>query len=151
MKFNFFTEFQETEKLAFIMMKIPDKSFSAEQIETNENILNAIQDVLQKNDFIGVRGDYKDYADDLLPNIMTYMEGCRFGIAVFDEIGEYNPNVSFEAGYMLVSGKQVCFLKDKEVERLHADIISKLYREFDSREPYETIEPELEEWLNTKI
>lgn len=148
---EFMNEFPNSTEMAFIMMKIPDESFNDKQTDNNDEILNSIQNVLKENGFIGLRADYKEYADDLLPNIMTYMEGCNFGIAVFDEIGQYNPNVSLETGYMLSSGKPVCILKDRTVKKLPADIISKLYKEFDSNKPYETIKPELEDWLKTKI
>ncbi|EKF85862.1 hypothetical protein [Methanobacterium formicicum] len=141
-------DFTNPEKTAFIMMKLPDDSFTPREKEANKHILDAITFTLIKNGFDGVRADHKHYHSDLLPNVMTYMEGCGFGIAVFDERGKNNPNVSFEAGYMLSSSKEVCFLKDIHLGALHADVISKLYVDFDSKNPQVSIEQNLSKWLN---
>jgi nucleoside 2-deoxyribosyltransferase len=144
---KFQKDFPNPEKVVFIMMKIPDDEFSPEEVNNNEKILKVIADVLKSHGFTGIRADYKDYHSELLPNVMTYMEGCEFGIAVFED---FNPNVSFETGYMMSNGKPICFLKEKNLSNLHIDIISKLYKDFDSSEP-KTIGPVLEKWLKDNI
>lgn len=143
-----FNEKFSAEKTAFIMMEIPDRDFTPEQKETNKQILEIIQGVLSDHGYIGIRADFKDYHSELLPNVMTYMEGCGFGIVVFLE--DYNPNVSLESGYMISNGKPICFLKEKNLEKLYVDIISKLYKEFDASD-LETIKPELEKWLKDTL
>lgn len=99
-----------------------------------------------------VRADDKQYHDDLLQNIQTYIYGCGFGIAVFERIEEenFNPNVSLEVGYMLALRKPVCLLKDKTLRTLHADLIGKLYRVFDPQDPLKTISSELSKWMKDK-
>ncbi len=131
------------------MMKIPDKSFTTEEIDHNNQILETIKKVLAKHDFVGVRADHKDYHPDVLPNVMTYMEGSGFGIAVY--IDDHNPNVSLEVGYMLANSKPICFLKGNDLGDLHIDIISKLYKNFDSEKPIETIDPILSRWLTDTL
>lgn len=91
---------------------------------------------------MAIRADDKQYHDDddLFSNILTYIHGCGFGIAVFEriEIDELNPNVALEVGYMVALGKSICFLKDNTLRTLHADLVGKLYRVFDSLDPVGT-------------
>lgn len=76
----------------------------------------------------------------------------RFGIAVIERLEEdaFNPNVSLEVGYMLALGKSVCLLKDSTVRTLQADLIGKLYREFDPQDPRKTIPPQVLAWMDDK-
>ncbi len=93
---RFKEDYPDTNKVAFIMMK-----FS--KTKAHDEIVDAIRSVLKSHGIVGVRADDKQYHDDLFYNIMTYMHGCGFGIAVFERIEaeEFNPNVSLEVGYML--------------------------------------------------
>lgn len=132
-------------RTAFIMMQFRDT-------EQHTTISEAIKNSLGKHGISGVRADDKEYHDDLFPNVLTYMHGCGFGIAVFERIEEeaFNPNVSLEIGYMLALGKPVCFLKDRTLKSLNADLIGRLYREFDSYKPDTSIPPQLNKWLNDR-
>ena len=69
----------------------------------------------------------------MLWNILTYIYGCRFGIAVFERIEDeaFNPNVALEVGYMMGLGKPVCYLKERTLRTLHTDLVGQLYSEFD--------------------
>jgi hypothetical protein len=59
----------------------------------------------------------------------------------------FNPNVSLEVGYMSTMDKPVCPLKDQTLTTLQADLVGKLYREFDPQDPINTIPPNLYWWL----
>lgn len=135
-----------TLKTAFIMMSF-DKT--PEHIE----IASAIKQTLAASGITGLRADDREYHPDLFSNILTYMHGCDFGIAVFDSLSVkmHNPNVSLEVGYMLALGKRVCFLKDKTLNSLPVDLIGKLYRDFDPGNITETIQPTLSRWLAAHV
>jgi hypothetical protein len=94
----------------------------------------------------------KKYHDDLFGNVLTYLHGCAFGVAVFErlEAEEFNPNVSLEVGYMRALRKSVCLLKDNTLKTLHTDLAGKLYKEFDPQNPTTSIPKELEKWLRDK-
>jgi hypothetical protein len=117
--------------------------------DTHRAIVAAIKETLGACGLIGVRADDKEYHADLFPNVLTYMHGSGFGIAVFEQIEEvkFNPNVSLEVGYMQALGKPVCLLKDRNLTALHTDLVGKLYKSFDSTDPRGTIPPELKKWL----
>jgi len=133
------------ETTAFIMMQFSETP-------THHAIVSAIKSTLATAGITGLRADDHQYHDDVLPNVKTYMHGCTFGIAVFERIENdvFNPNVSLEVGYMLAIGKNICYLKDKTLRRLPTDLISKLYREFDTHDIEITLPNPLTKWLQEK-
>jgi hypothetical protein len=139
---DFRLDHPDSRKVAFIMMKFGTT-------KAHENIVNGIKRALDPYGIRAVRADEKDYHADLYPNVLTYLYGCGFGIAVFERIEQedFNPNVSLEVGYMLALGKKVCLLKDQTLRTLHTDLVSKLYKQFDPQDPLDSIPPVLERWL----
>jgi hypothetical protein len=142
---SFQADHPDPRKVAFVMMRFGATS-------AHENIAAAMRSALAPLGISAVRADDKQYHDDLLWNILTYVHGCGFGIAVFERIEteQFNPNVALEVGYMLALRKPVCLLKDRTLPTLHADLVGKLYRVFDPLEPIRTIPKELSAWLRDK-
>lgn len=132
-------------KTAFIIMQ-----FSKSKL--HDEIVKTIKEVLLKHNIVGLRADDKEYSDDLLQNISTYMHCTDFGIAVFERIykDDFNPNVSFEVGFMLGLKKHVCLLKDQTLSELHTDLVGKLYKQFDIQDIQNTLPDKLEKWLKDK-
>jgi hypothetical protein len=132
-------------KVAFIMMQFGRTNAHAE-------IVKAIRSALDSHDIRGVKADDKQYHDDLLSNVQTYLYGCGFGVAVFERIEEedFNPNVSLEVGYMLAMKKPVCLLKDQTLKTLQTDLVGKLYKVFDPQDSSNTIPDEISKWLSDK-
>ena len=130
---------------AFILMQFG-------QTRAHEEIAAAIRAGLAGHGITGVRADDREYHDDLFPNVLTYMHGCGLGIAVFERIEaeRFNPNVALEVGYMFAMRKPVCLLKDRTLDTLHADLVGKLFRQFDTQNPGETIPPVVSKWLSDK-
>jgi hypothetical protein len=139
---DFRLDHPDPRKVAFLMMKYG-------KTKAHESIVEGLRQALTAHGIVALRADEKDYHTDLYPNILTYLHGCGFGIAVFERIeqDEFNPNVSLEVGYMIALGKNVCLLKDKTLPKLHTDLVSKLYKEFDPQDPIGSIPPVLERWM----
>jgi len=91
-----------------------------------------------------LRADDKEYTDDLWDNVLTYMYGCDYAIAIFDQINyrEFNPNVALEVGFIRAQCKRVLLLKDKAIPDLPADVVSKIYKKFDTYDVKRTIPPQ---------
>jgi hypothetical protein len=141
---RFKEDYPDHTKVAFIMMQFG-------KTKAHDEIVNAIKMVLNYHGISCVRADDKQYHDDLFPNVMTYLHGCGFGIAVFERIEAetFNPNVSLEVGYMLALKKPVCLLKDQTLQTLHADLVGRLYKAFDPQDP-EMMHEEVSRWLSDK-
>ncbi len=118
----------------------------------HESILRAVRGALDPHGFVALRADDKQYHDDLFFNMLTYVYGCRFAIAIFERIEDehFNPNVSLEVGYMLGLGKPVCYLKDRTLRTLQSDLIGKLYQEFDPLTCDKTIPTAIWKWMQDK-
>ena len=127
---KFKEDYPDPSKACFIMMQFGQTKF-------HEEIFGTIHDVLNKSGFTALRADNKQYHDDLFSNVLTYIWGCGFGIAVFERLedDEFNPNVSLEVGYLLALEKPICFLKDKTLKALTSDLVGKLYKQFDPQKP----------------
>lgn len=132
-------------KTAFIIMQFSKTS-------AHDKIVKTIKKALIKHNIVGLRADDKEYADDLLANIKTYMHCCDFGIGVFERILEdnFNPNVSIEVGYMMGLRKNVCLLKDQTLKNLPTDLMGKLYKQFDPQNVESTLPEQLEKWMTDR-
>jgi hypothetical protein len=140
---HFKRDFPDSSRLAFVMMRFGKSNAHA-------TILQGIRSALDPQQLVALRADDKQYHDDVLQNILTYIYGCRFGIAAFERIegDDFNPNISFEVGYMTGLGKSVCLLKDRTLRTLHTDLIGRLYCEFDTQDCTTTIAPVLQKWMS---
>jgi predicted ArsR family transcriptional regulator len=142
---QFRKDHHDPSKVAFIMMRFGSTA-------AHDEIVKGIRSALQPYNIEAVRADEKHYHDDLWPNVLTYIFGCGFGIAVFERLEQedFNPNVSLEVGYLYGLGKPVCLLKDKTLKTLHTDLVGKLYRPFDPQNPTNSIPTELAKWMTDK-
>jgi hypothetical protein len=142
---QFRSDHPDPDKVCFVMMRFG-------KTPAHRKIHSAIESVLAAADMTAVRADQKQYNDDLYSNILTYMHGCGSGVAVFERLegDNFNPNVAFEVGYMLSMKRPVCLLKDRTLPNLHADLMGKIYKEFDPQAPRQTIPAVLSRWLADK-
>jgi hypothetical protein len=142
---QFRMDYPSAMKVAFVMMRFGTTN-------AHNKIIAGIRETLLPFSISAVRADDKEYHSDLFYNILTYLYGCGFGIAVFERIeqDDFNPNVSLEVGYLLALKKQVCLLKDKTLKTLPTDLVGKLYRTFDPQDPIASIPPSLLKWMQDK-
>jgi hypothetical protein len=135
-------DYPESKQTAFVIM-------SFEETEPKKKIWGAIREALSSINIRALRADMKEYHSDLYYNVLTYLYGCTFGIAVFERITSdmTNPNVIFEVGYTIAIGKQVCLLKDRTLAYLPTDILGKLYIPFDPHNPGGTIPEKIKKWI----
>lgn len=132
-------------KIAFLIMRFG-------QGGEYDRIVSTIKTELAKKNIAVLRADDKEYHENLLYNILSYIYASDFGIAVFERIRDeiVNPNITFEVGYMMAINKPVCLLKEKTMQRLHTDIIGMLYREFDLADLQSTLKSSLHKWISDK-
>ncbi len=142
---RFRKDYPDPSKCAFIMMRFGTT-------KAHNEIVQGIRDTLGTHGITALRADDKDYHDDLFWNILTYIYGCDFGIAVFERIEqeEFNPNISLEVGYTMALRKPVLLLKDRTLKNLNTDLIGKLYKVFDPQSISDSIAPQLQRWLKDK-
>lgn len=132
-------------KTAFVMMQF-------QNTKLHSRIFQALKVTLGKHNIVALRADVKSYHDELWSNIETYMLGCGLGLAVLERLSQddFNPNISLEIGYMLALGKPVCLLKDATIKQIQSDLVGRLYLNFDTQDPENSIPQVLEKWLKDK-
>lgn len=136
-------KYPDPAKLGFLVMRFgPGKAFSA--------IVAAIKATAEKHGIAIVRADEYEFHAHLWENVRTFLHGCSFGVAVYERIEQEEPNanVGLEIGYLLAMNKPVLLLKERTVKEVQADLMGKLYKEFDEHDPAGTIPAQLERWLS---
>jgi hypothetical protein len=127
----------------FVMMRFRN---TAESSALRETIRTSLHDA----GLVAHFADELSLADELWDNVCTYMCGCRFGVAVVEEIEErsFNPNVAIEIGFMQALQRKVLVLKDRRVPMLPTDLAGRLYREFDSYNLEPTVKEAIGGWVD---
>lgn len=89
----------------------------------------------------------------LWENVKYYMNACKYGIAVFEEIDDkyFNPNVSLELGYMFAQNKRCLLLKEQRISNLQTDLCGHIYKIFDIMNIKETIRREIDRWIKDDL
>lgn len=125
--------------------------------EELKQIYETIKNTFKKHGLNAIRADEDEFNNDLWENVKVYLDCCNVAVAVFNKIGHeqdnpiYNPNVALEVGYMLAKGRKVCILKDNKLPKLPSDLISKMYKEYDSDNVETTLSKQLELWIRDYI
>ena len=114
----------------------------------NEQLIRAIKKVASQEGHCIVLAKDHRLTDDLY-NPIACLLSCAKGLAVFDEPEDgqvFNPNVAYELGMMHLLGRDCGVLKHVSHKVLHADILMKLYHQYDT--PEEAIDV-VREWLRS--
>ena len=131
------------EKNVFVMMRYR---------ETNqfEHIEEVIRKSLSEYSLHAHLAKDRVYTQLLWENIKIYLEGCHFGIAIFEEIDDrdFNPNISIELGYMLAQEKRCLLLKEQRMKTLPTDMCGHLYKNFDMFNIKSSISNQIEVWMH---
>jgi len=141
-----FTQKFPYERNVFVMMRYrEEKYFRA--------IEKTVRTALEAHELTAHFAKDCDRATTLWDNVRVYMDGCRFGVGVFEEIDEhdFNPNISLELGYLMAQGKRCLLLKERRMPRLPTDICGFLYKDFDIFAIQESITKQINSWVVTDL
>ena len=144
---TFLDDHPNPDKNVFIMMRF----FPSAQLD---EVFASIKSALATLGFNAVKANDRDYTTELWSNIQVYIHGCKYGIAVFEDFTvnrEFNPNVSLELGYMLGTRKRVLILKEQTLPVLPADVVGRLYKEFDKFNITPTVSQKVTDWIQVDL
>lgn len=143
---SFLDDHPDFHRNVFIMMRFLD-TVQMEAIE------KAIRGELAQHGFRGVRADDRDYTGELWSNVQVYLHGCKYGIAVFEDIEEraHNPNVALELGYMLALGKRCLLLKEQRLPAVPTDVVGRLYKPFDAFDIERSVRQKVRDWTTIDL
>jgi hypothetical protein len=143
---TFMSDHPVYERNVFIMMRFSDAP-AVEQIHAS------IKSALAEYGLRGIRADDRDYTGELWSNVEVYLTGCKYGIAVFEDVADtnFNPNVGLELGYLIGRRKRTLILKDRNLPSLHADVLHRLYSAFDMQDINGSIRREVGRWVGVDL
>ncbi len=143
---TFLADHPSYDRNVFVMMRFNDSP----QLE---EVFQTIKDTLAAKGMNAVRASDRDYTTSLWTNVEVYLTGCKYGIAVFEDIDvrDFNPNVALELGYMMGRGKRTLLLKEQRLRTLPADVVDRLYKPFDSYHIPTTVAAEVERWIDVDL
>ena len=131
---GFLQDHPEPEKNVFLMMRFKEG-------QQYDEIRTVLRENLAIHGLKVLRADDKDYTGDLWETVCLYMLGCKYGIAVFEEIDEreFNPSVALELGFLMAHNIRCLILRDRRMPNLPTDIVGKLYKTFDTYNIRDTV------------
>jgi hypothetical protein len=146
------------EKNVFIMMPFGESS-NKNCSRKLEDLFSIIEVTLQRcYGLNALRADFRDFSKSgwLWNNVCVYMLASKYGIAVLENFckEEFNPNVAMEFGFMQACGRECLLLKDKDFKNVRADILGRLWIEFDASSEEsmkKTVEEAIHKWLLGKV
>ncbi|WP_164704484.1 TIR domain-containing protein [Blastococcus litoris] len=143
---QFLEDHPDPERNVFVMMRFLQ---SAQLDEAH----TAVKETLAARGFHAVRADDRDYTGELWSNIEVYLTGCKYGVAIFEDIEqrEHNPNVALELGYMLGRRKRCLILKEKRLPTLPSDVMHRLYKPFDMFDVKASVTREVGRWIDVDL
>lgn len=143
---RFLEDHPDPDRNVFVMMRFADT------VQMNQ-IYQSIKDALAELGMKAVRADDRDYTGELWSNIEVYLTGCKYGIAVFEDVEQrdFNPNVSLELGYLMGRGKRTLLLKEKRLPKVPSDVVHRLYKEFDIFDIDASIKREIGRWISVDL
>lgn len=135
-------KYPDPSKVGFLIMR-----FGREK--RMQDVVNVVKRIANKHGLSVVRADDFHFHTDLWGNIRTLLEGCAFGIALYERFNSDQPNanVGIEVGYLMAKNKPVLFLKEDTLATLPADLAGKLYVPFDGENPAKSIPDVFTKWL----
>jgi hypothetical protein len=137
------------DKSVFIMTKFPDPASQAAIDQELRAVIKAVQDALERCQFVPRIALEKDYHPVLWDNVELFLLGCGRGIAIVEDRykPELNPNVAMEWGWMRGLGRNVLYLVEQKFNQKRADWSGLIEHGFDWGEPAKEIAPAVHKWL----
>lgn len=90
--------------------------------------------------------------DELFGNIAAHMWACKYGIGLFEtRFGkEFNDNLQIEVGAMLMTGRRVVLLKDRDTPNMPTDFVGHIYKSVDF-DAEESVAKALDDWVGDDL
>jgi len=142
---DLFSDWPDYSKNCFLIMPFANT-------KPHKEVHVALVNILKEKGFNLLRADDRNYSDDVLANIETYIHGSKFALSVHERVQDdsHSANVALEIGYFLGQRKDVCQIKENTVRSLPSDLQGKLYVSFDISDIQSSLSAALVGWLSDK-
>jgi DNA-binding MarR family transcriptional regulator len=144
-------EFQ-FETNVFCMTRFPKDEREAELPDPVQAVIEAARESLRSRGLHLHLASDRAADDELFGNIAAHMWACKYGIGLFEtRFGtEFNDNLQIEVGAMLMTGRRVALLKDRDTPDMPTDFVGQIYKSVDFDHP-ESVTDELKRWITDDL
>lgn len=136
------------ESNVFCMTRFPRDEKEEEFPDPIRHVISTARDVLSAHGLHMHLASDRQADDELFGNIAAHMWACKYGIGLFEtRFGEeFNDNLQIEVGAMLMTGRRVVLLKDRDTPNMPTDFVGHIYKTADFDRP-ETVADQLNTWV----
>lgn len=121
----------------FCMTRFPREEKEDELPDPVRDVIGAARETLSSKGLHMHLASDRQADDELFGNIAAHMWACKYGIGLFEtRFGkEFNDNLQIEVGAMLMTGRRVILLKDRDTPAMPTDFVGHIYRTLDFDDP----------------
>lgn len=121
------------EKNVFCMTRFPEDQPESAYPDPIKQVLMTAREALAHHGLHLLLASDRTVDDELFGNIAGHMWAAKYGIGLLEtRFGpEFNDNVLIEVGAMLITGRRVALLKDRDTPKLPTDFIGQIYKDVD--------------------
>lgn len=144
-------EFQ-FESNVFCMTRFPREEPESELPDPVKNVVTVARETLAARGLHLHLASDRVADDELFGNVAAHMWACKYGIGLFEtRFGEdFNDNLQIEVGAMLMTGRRVALLKDRETPDMPTDFVGHIYRPVDFDDP-DAVAAVLNAWIQDDL
>lgn len=121
------------ENNVFCMTRFPKGERETEYPDPVQGVIAAVRTALQAHGLILHLASDRQAEDELFGNVAAHMWACKYGIGLFETRfgSEFNDNLQIEVGGMLIAGRRVALLKDRDTPNMPTDFVGHIYKSVD--------------------
>jgi hypothetical protein len=121
------------ERNVFCMTRFPKDDAEADYPDPVKAVIEASREALHAHGLRLHLASDRAAEDELFGNVAAHMWACKYGVALFEtRFGdEFNDNLQIEVGAMLMTGRRVALLKDRETPDMPTDFVGHIYKPAD--------------------
>ena len=136
----------------FCMTRFPRDEKEEELPDPVQNVIAAARAALSARGLRMHLASDRQADDELFGNIAAHMWACKYGIGLFEtRFGEdFNDNLQIEVGAMLMTGRRVVLLKDRDTPNMPTDFVGHIYKSVDF-DHGESVVQALDDWATDDL
>lgn len=136
----------------FCMTRFPREEREDELPDPVRDVITAARALLDTRGLHMHLASDRQADDELFGNIAAHMWACKYGIGLFEtRFGEeFNDNLQIEVGAMLMTGRRVVLLKDRDTPNMPTDFVGHIYKSVDFDDP-DSITQALATWISDDL
>lgn len=121
------------EQNVFCMTRFPKEEKEDEYPDPVRQVLSTARSVLEMHGLHLHLASDRAADDELFGNVAAHMWACKYGLGLFEtRYGEeFNDNLQIEVGGMLMTGRRVALLKDRDTPDMPTDFVGHIYKSVD--------------------